>query len=252
MKIHAPAQGALITASGGAAAVLALMAALLSSGCGNSREPAIEAPSDVALDSDERRASYAVGYTVAGNVDGEFGTFLDHDAFLAGLEDSLAGRSTRLTDEQITAAMTAMRAAGEDRKVAEANANLEAGRAFLEENAAREGVVSLASGLQYEVIVEGDGPKPTAADTVTTHYHGTLPDGTVFDSSVDRGQPASFPVGGVIRGWVEALQLMPVGSKWRLYIPPELGYGTRGAGAKIGPNQVLIFEVELLEIQGTT
>jgi FKBP-type peptidyl-prolyl cis-trans isomerase FklB len=132
-----------------------------------------------------------------------------------------------------------------------ANANLEAGRVFLEANAKRAEVVSLTSGLQYEVLVEGSGAIPIATDTVTTHYHGTLPDGTVFDSSVERGQPASFSVSGVIPGWVEALQLMPVGSKWRLFVPSELAYRERGAGASIGPNQVLIFDVELLAIDGS-
>lgn len=109
-------------------------------------------------------------------------------------------------------------------------------------------MTTLASGLQYEVLVEGNGPKPSAEDTVVTHYHGTLTDGTVFDSSVDRGSPASFPVNRVIPGWTEALQLMGVGSKWRLVIPPELAYGERGAGGAIPPNSTLVFEVELLEI----
>ena len=109
-------------------------------------------------------------------------------------------------------------------------------------------MTTLESGLQYEVLVEGSGPKPSAEDTVVTHYHGTLTDGTVFDSSVERGSPASFPVNRVIPGWTEALQLMGVGSKWRLVIPPELAYGERGAGGAIPPNSTLVFEVELLEI----
>lgn len=127
-------------------------------------------------------------------------------------------------------------------------ANLEEGNAFLEKNKAREGVTTTESGLQYEIITEGTGPKPTAEDQVRVHYHGTLIDGTVFDSSVDRGEPAVFGVGQVIPGWTEALQLMPVGSKWKVFIPSSIGYGERGAGAKIGPNATLIFEVELLEI----
>ncbi len=126
--------------------------------------------------------------------------------------------------------------------------NLEEGNAFLEKNKAREGVTTTASGLQYEIIKEGTGLKPTADDVVRVHYHGTLIDGKVFDSSVDRGEPAEFPVGGVIPGWVEVLQLMPVGSKWKVYIPASLGYGDRGAGGEIGPNAALIFDVELLEI----
>lgn len=123
---------------------------------------------------------------------------------------------------------------------------MEEGMAFLAENKKRAGVVELESGLQYEIITEGNGPKPKATDTVTCHYHGTLIDGTVFDSSVQRGQPASFPLNMVISGWTEALQLMPTGSKWKLYLPPHLAYGDRQAGAHIKPNSTLIFEVELL------
>jgi len=122
------------------------------------------------------------------------------------------------------------------------------GAAFLAENAKREGVISLESGLQYEILNEGNGQIPTIEDNITAHYHGTLIDGTVFDSSVERGEPASFPVNGVIAGWTEALQIMPVGSKWKLYVPFELAYGERGAGQLIGPYSTLIFEVELLSI----
>lgn len=129
-----------------------------------------------------------------------------------------------------------------------AQKNLEEGNAYLEKNKSREGVVTTESGLQYEVLTAGDGPKPNAEDVVKVHYHGTTVDGKVFDSSVDRGEPVEFPVSNVIPGWVEALQLMPVGSRWKLYIPGNLGYGERGAGGDIGPNSVLIFEVELLEI----
>lgn len=128
------------------------------------------------------------------------------------------------------------------------NENLEAGKAFLAENAKRPEVVSLESGLQYEIITMGDGAKPSSTQTVKCHYHGTTIDGKVFDSSVQRGQPASFPLNMVIMGWTQALQLMPVGSKWRLYIPPHLAYGERQAGPFIGPNSTLIFEVELLAI----
>ena len=124
----------------------------------------------------------------------------------------------------------------------------EEGANFLAKNAKKEGVISLESGLQYEILKQGSGAKPTINDNVTTHYHGTLIDGTIFDSSVDRGQPATFPVSGVIKGWTEALQLMSVGSKWRLYVPYDLAYGERGAGANIGPFTTLIFEVELISI----
>lgn len=129
-----------------------------------------------------------------------------------------------------------------------AQENEQAGQAFLAENAKRKEVVTLASGMQYEIMKTGDGPKPAATDKVTTHYHGMLINGKVFDSSVERGQPATFPVNGVIGGWVEALQMMPVGSKWKLFIPPHLAYGERGAGQDIGPNATLVFEVELLAI----
>ena len=125
---------------------------------------------------------------------------------------------------------------------------MDAGKKFLEENKTKEGIVTLASGMQYQVITEGTGDSPTLESKVTTHYHGTLIDGTVFDSSVDRGQPASFPVNGVIPGWTEALQLMKVGSKWKLFIPSELAYGPNSPGGAIGPNATLIFDIELISI----
>ena len=130
-----------------------------------------------------------------------------------------------------------------------AAANLKAGEDFLAINAKKDGVVTLPSGLQYEILVSGTGEKPSLRNTVTCHYHGTLITGEVFDSSVKRGQPASFPLNAVIKGWVEGLQLMPAGSKWRFYIPPALGYGDRQAGAMIGPNSTLIFEVELISFR---
>jgi FKBP-type peptidyl-prolyl cis-trans isomerase FklB len=129
-----------------------------------------------------------------------------------------------------------------------AAANLKAGQDFLETNQHKPGVVALPSGLQYEMITEGTGAKPFASNKVTCHYHGTLIDGTVFDSSVQRGQPATFPLNAVIKGWTEGLQLMPTGSKWRFFIPPHLGYGERQVSAQIGPNSTLVFEVELLGI----
>ena len=132
---------------------------------------------------------------------------------------------------------------------AKASGNLQEGLDFLAENAKKEGVISLESGLQYEIITAAEGPKPSAANTVTCHYHGTLIDGRVFDSSVRRGQPASFPLNRVIAGWTEGLQLMSVGSKWRFFIPPHIAYGDRQVSAEIGPNTTLIFEVELLGIQ---
>src|SRR5271169_989304 len=142
-----------------------------------------------------------------------------------------------------------LRKKGEEKMLVQGEANKKQGDAFLAENKTKEGVVTLPSGLQYKILKEGTGPKPTASDTVVTNYRGTLLNGTVFDSSYKRGQPATFGVGQVIKGWTEALQLMPTGSKWQLFIPPALAYGERGAGADIGPNATLIFEVELLSIQ---
>jgi FKBP-type peptidyl-prolyl cis-trans isomerase FklB len=133
-----------------------------------------------------------------------------------------------------------------DRKNEKASANLKAGQDFLEKNKEKAGVVALPSGLQYEILVEGNGPRPVATNKVTCHYHGTLIDGTVFDSSVQRGQPATFPLNGVIKGWTEGVQLMPAGSKWRFYIPPHLAYGDRQVSAQIGPGSTLIFDVELI------
>ena len=129
-----------------------------------------------------------------------------------------------------------------------AEENLKAGEAFLEENKTKPGIVALPSGLQYQIMVEGTGAKPTANNSVTCHYHGTLIDGKIFDSSVQRGQPATFPLSQVIKGWTEGVQLMPTGSKWRFFIPPHLGYGNRQVGGTIGPNSTLIFEVELISI----
>lgn len=131
----------------------------------------------------------------------------------------------------------------------QAAANLKAGQDFLAENAKKTGIVSLPSGMQYEILTEGKGEKPKLHNTVTCHYHGTLITGTVFDSSVQRGRPASFPVNAVIKGWIEALQLMPAGSKWRLFIPPGLAYGDRQVSAAIGPNATLVFEVELISFR---
>ena len=171
-------------------------------------------------------------------------------AALAGVEDAFNGNAEQLSPDEIN------RAFGEiqeqiKREQAEQSQQLAAeGAAFLAENARREGVVVTASGLQYEIIEQGSGAVPTARSTVRTHYRGTLINGKEFDSSYRRNDPAEFPVGGVIRGWTEALQIMPVGSKWKLYIPFDLAYGERGAGADIGPYQALIFEIELLDIVG--
>ena len=181
---------------------------------------------------------------------------VDQSILLRGVKDALAGGKTLLTDDEMKAALaqlqTEVRTRQEEKMKLAAETNKKVGAEFLAANETKDGVVTLPSGLQYKILTEGTGPKPSAADSVTCNYRGTLLDGKEFDSSYTRGQPASFPVSGVIKGWTEALQLMPVGSKWQLFIPPDLGYGDRGADPRsgIGPGATLIFEVELLSIQG--
>lgn len=177
------------------------------------------------------------------------------DLLIQGLRDGLAGANPLLTPEEIQAAMQEfqgqMMAQQQAKRQADSEKNLKASQAFLDQNKARKEVKTTASGLQYEVIKEGSGEAPKPTDQVTVNYRGTLPDGKVFDSSYDRGEPATFPVNGVIPGWVEALQLMKPGSKYKIYLPPALAYGENGAGGDIGPNQALVFEVEMISIQKT-
>jgi FKBP-type peptidyl-prolyl cis-trans isomerase len=203
------------------------------------------------LESFEGRSSYAIGVNFGTGIKQD-NVPLDMDAFMQGVSDVLSDRDPQMTNEEIGEALQELtrhvREARAQQHGEDSQRNLEEGRAYLEENGQRDGVTTTESGLQYEVLTQGDGPRPTATDRVSVHYRGTLTDGTEFDSSYDSGQPVTFPVNGVIGGWVEALQLMPVGSKYRLVIPPDLGYGERGSGANIGPNATLIFEVELLEI----
>jgi len=205
----------------------------------------------LALVTDKDKQSYSIGVNV--------GKSLHRDAIdvepkivLQGLEDALADGKLLLTDDQMKTVMTALqtqvRQKMEEKRLAQAETNQKDGAAFMAANATKEGVVALPSGLQYKVMVAGTGPKPTATDSVVCNYRGTLLDNTEFDSSYKRGQPVTLNVSGVIKGWTEALQLMPVGSKWQLFIPPNLAYGDRGQGP-IGPNSTLIFEVELLSIQ---
>ncbi|GAL86601.1 peptidylprolyl isomerase [Sporocytophaga myxococcoides] len=189
--------------------------------------------------------SYALGANIAENLKQQGFENLSLDAFAQAFKDVADKKQLLVSSEQARNILNEYFAQLQQEK---ANKNLAEGQKFLEENKKKPGVVTLPSGLQYQVIKEGDGPTPKATDKVTTHYHGTLINGTVFDSSVERGQPATFPVNGVIQGWVEALQLMKVGSKWRLFVPSNLAYGERGAGESIGPNTTLIFEVELLSI----
>lgn len=189
--------------------------------------------------------SYSIGLVMAQNLQQQGLTEITAIDLAKGVEDALAGRPPQIPGEEVNKILQE----GMQKKAMEQHGdNIKAGQEFLEMNKKREEVTALPSGLQYEVINQGLGPKPQAEDKVTTHYHGTLIDGQVFDSSVERGEPATFPVNGVIPGWVEALQLMNTGSKWRLFIPSDLAYGDRGAGDKIKPFSTLIFEIELLSI----
>ncbi len=209
------------------------------------------APATAALETTQQRLSYGIAYGLGQRMKAD-NVPLDVDAFSAGMRDAISGTESRLSQEEIAAEMQAFQekamAEHEAKQAAAATENLAAANKFLEENKAREGVVVTDSGLQYEIITKGEGPIPGPEDTVEVNYRGTLIDGTEFDSSYKRGQSVSFGVGQVIAGWTEALQLMPVGSKWRLVLPPDLAYGTGGAGQQIGPNSALVFEVELLDI----
>ena len=208
------------------------------------------------LKTQKEKFSYAVGMRTGQRMAESFkkqSVPYDSAALARGLRDGLAGGKTLLTEDEAQAAIKAVqeevgKQQMEKMQVAGA-ANKKEGDAFLAANKGKEGVVTLPSGLQYKILKEGTGPKPTASDTVVCNYRGTLINGTEFDSSYKRGQPVTFPVSGVIKGWTEALQLMPVGSKWQLFIPADLAYGDRGAGADIGPDSTLIFEVELVSIQ---
>jgi FKBP-type peptidyl-prolyl cis-trans isomerase FklB len=206
----------------------------------------------LALKTQKDKASYAIGLNIGRSLHKD-SVEIDPAIFARGLKDGVAGGKALLTDDEIKATMTALQAdvnkrQGE-RMQQQGEANKKAGEAFLAANKTKEGVVTLPSGLQYKILKAGNGPKPTASDSVVCNYKGTLLDNTEFDSSYKRGQPATFPVGGVIKGWTEALQLMPVGSKWQLFVPADLAYGQRGPSAAIGPNATLIFEVELLSIE---
>ena len=206
------------------------------------------------LDSHQAQVSYIIGRDLARNF-AQQGLELDVDTLTDALREGLQGLPSRLTQEQMQAAMQQLQeqtgGADEDDNSQDPksmNDNKAEGEAFLAENTSKAGVTTLPSGLQYEVITQGTGTKPSLKSSVTTHYHGTLINGTVFDSSYQRGQPATFPVNGVIAGWTEALQLMNEGSKYRLYIPSDLAYGKRGAGRDIPGDTALIFDVELLKV----
>jgi FKBP-type peptidyl-prolyl cis-trans isomerase len=208
-------------------------------------------PKVLVLKTQKDKISYAIGMNVGGNLHSQ-GVEVDPAILLQGLKDGIAGSKPLLSEEEARAVLMQLQEAARQKQAEKAQqmgaANKTEGETFLAANKTKEGVVTLPSGLQYKILKAGEGPKPTASDSVVCNYRGTLINGTEFDSSYKRGQPATFPVSGVIKGWTEALQLMPVGSKWQLFVPAQLAYGERGAGADIGPNATLIFEVELLSI----
>jgi FKBP-type peptidyl-prolyl cis-trans isomerase FklB len=211
-----------------------------------------QAAEPTTLKTQKDKVSYSIGLDIGKNMKKQL-LDIDPDLLARGIKDALSDGKHLLTEEEVQTVMTAfqqeMQAKAGARNKEVGDKNMKEGETFLAANKKKEGVVTLPSGLQYKVTTAGNGKKPKSSDTVTTQYRGTLIDGTEFDSSYKRGQPASFPVTGVIAGWTEALQLMPVGSKWLLVIPSSLAYGPRGAGQMIGPNATLIFEIELLSIQ---
>jgi len=197
-----------------------------------------------------QRVSYGLGRQMGEQLMDNPFDGLQASAVVAGLQEALNGDDCTVSDDDMRAAFATINEQMQAKQAEEAKAKSAEGDKFLADNAARAEVTTTESGLQYEVLTTGEGEIPTAASTVRTHYHGTLIDGTVFDSSYDRGEPTEFPVGGVIAGWTEALQMMTVGSKWRLTIPYQLAYGEQGAGGVIGPYATLVFDIELLDIIG--
>lgn len=194
---------------------------------------------------EQDKVSYCLGLSIASNLITSGIKTISTEPFVEALETAFGGKIPELSPEEANGILQEFFAKKQEEQAGQA---IGEGTKFLEDNKENEGVVTLESGLQYQIITEGNGDAPKATDSVKCHYHGTLINGTVFDSSVDRGEPATFPVNGVIAGWVEALQLMPLGSKWKLFVPSALAYGAQGAGNLIGPHTTLIFEVELLEI----
>jgi FKBP-type peptidyl-prolyl cis-trans isomerase FklB len=219
---------------------------------GAAKTAAAKSAATTALKTPKDKFSYALGMNLGASLHKQ-SVDVDPNMVAQGLRAALAGGKTLLTQEEAQAALmevqNELRKKQQEKMQVAGEANKKEGEAFLASNKAKEGVVTLPSGLEYKILKEGNGPKPTASDSVVCNYRGTLINGTEFDSSYKRGQPATFPVNGVIKGWTEALQLMPVGSKWQLFVPSSLAYAERGAGGDIGPNATLIFEVELLSIQ---
>ena len=197
-----------------------------------------------------QKASYGIGLSMGKNLSQEGMDDLDSQAVALGIEDALTKKEQRLGDEELMEAFSFLQARAQERMAALNDESAKAGAKFLADNAKRDGVTTTDSGLQYEVVKQAEGAQPKATDSVTVHYQGTLIDGSVFDSSIERGEPVEFPVGGVIPGWVEGLQLMTVGSKYKFYIPSDLAYGAQSPTPAIPANSALIFEVELLEIAG--
>ena len=195
----------------------------------------------------EQQLSYAVGLNFGAGLQQD-GIPIELPSLMAGISDALNKATPQLTDAQRQAVFVRLKQEMDKKEQARMGDNQQRGQAFLAENAKKEGIKTTDSGLQYRIVEAGDGATPKASDTVRCHYEGTLIDGTVFDSSYKRGQPAEFPVGGVIAGWTEALQMMKVGAKWEVFLPSEIAYGARGAGGAIGPNETLIFTIELLDI----
>jgi FKBP-type peptidyl-prolyl cis-trans isomerase FklB len=200
------------------------------------------------LKTDKQKFSYSAGYQIGQNLKRQ-NLDLDSKAFSQGAQDAIADAKPRLKPEEMQAAFQAQQKKDMEKQAAAAKKNLDAGKAFLEANKKKDGVTTTASGLQYKIITEGKGKQPKATDTVVAHYRGTLINGTEFDSSYQRNEPATFPVGGVIKGWQEVLPLMKEGAKWQVYIPSDLAYGPRGAGRDIGPNETLIFDIELVSVK---
>jgi FKBP-type peptidyl-prolyl cis-trans isomerase FklB len=219
------------------------------------RSPAAKTAAAPALTTQKDKFSYALGMNLGTNLH-KSAVPVDPNIVFRGLKDALAGGKTALTEDQARAALSEvqneMRKKQQEQMQAAGAVSKKEGDAFLAANKTKEGVVTLPSGLQYKILTQGTGPKPAATDSVVCNYRGTLINGTEFDSSYKRGQPATFPVSGVIKGWTEALQLMPVGSKWQLFVPADLAYGERSPAPEIGPDSTLIFEVELLSIQNST
>jgi len=200
------------------------------------------------LKTDKQKFSYIIGYQIGFNLKRE-GTEVDIPLLAEAIQEALDGKKPRLTPEEMQATMKAIQQKKVEERKALLEKNEKAGKAFLEANKKKPGVTELPSGLQYKVIKAGSGAQPTINDTVTVNYKGTLINGKQFDSSYDRGQPATFPISGVIKGWQEALPLMKEGAKWEIYVPANLAYGARGAGPDIGPGETLIFEIELLKVE---